>query len=150
MKQKDIENALLKKEKESQALMVQQRTRIVIAIGFVVLLLIIAALQLYLARRKTKLMNLELEEKVKARTEELEELNKELLQSNDELQRFAFIASHDLKEPLRNMGGFISLIRRRIQQQDYNSLEEFIGFVEKSNLLQTKRDHGKDGPSQRS
>jgi len=133
-KQKDIENDLLKKEKESQGLVIQQRTRIAMGVGLTMVLLGIIAFQLYIARRKTKRMNSKLEDKVMSRTKELEEMNKRLLLSNDELQRFAFIASHDLKEPLRNIGGFITLIKRRIEQKHYESLDEYIQFVEKSNL----------------
>jgi two-component system CheB/CheR fusion protein len=41
---------------------------------------------------------------------ELENVNKDLVQSNDELQQFSFIASHDLKEPLRKISIFSDLL----------------------------------------
>jgi len=132
-KQKDIENDLLKKEKESQSLVIQQRTRIAMGVGLTMILLGIIAFQLFLTKRKAKRINSKLEEMVKNRTKELEETNKRLLLSNDELQSFAFIASHDLKEPLRNIGSFITLIKRRIEQKKYESLDEYIQFVEKGN-----------------
>ena len=53
-----------------------------------------------------KLLRDELEQRVVQRTMELENLNKELQRSNGELQQFAYVASHDLQEPLRKIMTF--------------------------------------------
>ena len=53
-----------------------------------------------------KLLHDELEKMVVQRTVELENLNKELQRSNGELQQFAYVASHDLQEPLRKIMTF--------------------------------------------
>ncbi|GAA3964736.1 sensor histidine kinase [Allohahella marinimesophila] len=50
--------------------------------------------------------NDELEDKVAARTAELNSFSKELERSNRELQDFAYVASHDLQEPLRKIRAF--------------------------------------------
>ena len=44
---------------------------------------------------------------------ELKSANAELEKSNQELEQFAFIASHDLKEPLQTIDSFTSLLRRK-------------------------------------
>ena len=58
-----------------------------------------------------KLFTDELEIKVQQRTKELNSTNEDLLRSNSELTQFAYVASHDLQEPLRKIQTFISRIQ---------------------------------------
>jgi signal transduction histidine kinase len=57
--------------------------------------------------------------------------NKALEKSNILLSRFAFMASHDLKEPLRTIGSFSSLIKRRYHQNLDKDGKEYLGFIQK-------------------
>jgi light-regulated signal transduction histidine kinase (bacteriophytochrome) len=54
-----------------------------------------------------------LEKQVQLRTEELIQSNLQLKQSNQELERYAYVASHDLQEPLRKIRMYSDLLRER-------------------------------------
>lgn len=69
--------------------------------------------------------NLHLEEKVEQRTTEIKHYAEELERSNKELEDFAFVASHDLQEPLRKIRAFGDRLNKNYsanlgeQGQDY-------------------------------
>lgn len=64
--------------------------------------------------------------------EKVELQNKELARANEDLDKFASMASHDLKSPLRNISSFIQLINRKIKKYDDPDLQEYLGFVRTS------------------
>ena len=55
----------------------------------------------------------DLERQVQARTQELQESVQDLKRSNENLQQFAYIASHDLQEPLRKIQSFGDILRTK-------------------------------------
>ena len=54
----------------------------------------------------------------------------ELNQAVRELEQFAYITSHDLQAPLRNISGFSQLLTRRYSNQLDGDAQEFLGFID--------------------
>ena len=55
--------------------------------------------------------------------------NKELNLANKELERFAYIASHDLKTPLRTIVSYLDLIEKKIKTGDLKDIQMYIDFA---------------------
>ncbi|MGH9722229.1 MAG: sensor histidine kinase [Bryobacteraceae bacterium] len=81
------------------------------------------------AAEKIQQLNEHLEERIRERTEDL-------LRSNEELQQFAYIASHDLREPLRTVSVFTQLPAKRYGDSGGDAGELISTIVENSKRME--------------
>lgn len=77
--------------------------------------------------QEQKLVAYELEQQVLSRTEQLTASNLDLQRSNENLEKFAYIASHDLQEPLRKIQSFGDILKNQHGAQ----LGEGISYLER-------------------
>ncbi len=123
--QQDIEETNLKLRLDRQRLWLG-----LVAISLVVVALMVAlVLNRYWVVRR---LNLRLEERttqIESQNQAISASNDRLLRSNKELKEFAYIVSHDLKEPLRMIGSYVTLIERRYSEMIDEEGQEFFDYA---------------------
>ena len=136
---------LARRLQESEASARTTRAVIVIGDGLGLLFLCLAGIvvrqeieQRKRAEENVRELNAGLEQRVAERTLELAERAKDLTRSNSELQQFAYVASHDLQEPLRMVASFTQLLAKRYREKLDDDARGFINYaVDGATRMQT-------------
>ena len=132
IKERERENQILKNQATADKKQIKNQQYIYLSTSLIALLGLGLAFLFYKTSRIGKEYSEKLELAIDKRTKELQDANAELKNSNYELERFAFIASHDLKEPLKNVISFSELIQKEVKKNPVNSrLIDYANFVEK-------------------
>jgi two-component system CheB/CheR fusion protein len=76
-----------------------------------------------------KMTEIRLENRVAERTKELKQLNEQLEKSNSELEQYAYVTSHDLKEPLRKIQTYYNLITAKYLTQLEPEVAEYLNKI---------------------
>jgi signal transduction histidine kinase len=133
---KEAENKKLTAQSLQNQLIIQRQRLQNYALLAGIAAMIALSFTLYKAFKRKKDYNDILEQEVLRRTQQLnisnnnlKSFNFQLEQTNKELERFAYIASHDLKAPLRNIISFTNLIERKLANSEDTDLREYLRFV---------------------
>ena len=96
---------------------------LIAVLGIVVALLATAAISLARSAQRRALLIAD------QMTADLQASETELARSNEELERFAFLASHDLQQPLRTVNGFLQLLQLRHGDELKGRAKEYVEYA---------------------
>ncbi len=102
------------KLRENKLTLAAASTISVVAVGFLLFIVFMRGAN----NKNLKLKNLAIHQQ-----------NQKLEESNEVLRQFAYASAHDLKEPLRNIGSFVTLLQRRYTKDLPEEAQEYMGFV---------------------
>lgn len=119
----DFRYGLVKKEREKQQTEIRQgRFRLVLVLGFGLLAAVGMGFLVRMRRRTNSVL--------RQKNEAIREQNVRLEESNKFLHQFTYAVAHDVKEPLRSISGFLSLLERRHPEKLASSGKEYVSFVQ--------------------
>ncbi|MEL6864917.1 MAG: ATP-binding protein, partial [Bacteroidota bacterium] len=111
-----------KSEKEIHTLQLRQNQ--IMFLGFLILFGVVILFLVSILAIRGKSANV-----LKRKSKEIQIQNVKLKESNEVLKQFAYVAAHDLKEPLRNIGSFVNLLKKRYGSNFNSEAQEYMGFV---------------------
>lgn len=134
LKETEMQNTLYELEKKEESLRslkdsleaqkeADKRVRSGFIVASVTLLALVAVLLWFsISQRRTNQMLKQLNQRIEVQNRKLESYN-------EELRQYASVASHDLKEPLRSIGSFVSIIKLRYTDQLDEQAKEYMNYV---------------------
>ena len=122
-KQEEIE--ALKQGQKLDKLTIDNQKYLVVIFIILALLLSLGAFYLWQQNKQRNKFSSYLQEKIKLKTKDLE-------QANEELRAFNYIASHNIKEPIRSIGNFVGLIKHKLPPHFQEELSEYFLTVKSS------------------
>ncbi|NRA49452.1 MAG: tetratricopeptide repeat protein, partial [Phaeodactylibacter sp.] len=126
------ENNALKLQAEKDQIMLRQQNLMMIGAVLGLLLLALVIGLIYRDLKRKQQYSHELEATVAQRTAELQRANEDLEQVNYELTGFTYIASHDIKEPIRVINSYVGLIQSRLPEQVGLKLKDYFEIIRAS------------------
>lgn len=120
VQKRESEIELLKREERINDLFY----KVILIAGSTIVLLIISLLLFYVYKSQKKYSKTLAE-----KNEKIGQQFRELELANEDLKKFTYVASHDLKAPLRTLGSFAGLLKRRYDKSFDKDGREFLGFI---------------------
>lgn len=132
LEKKNAENIELSLEAQRQKSLARMRANIALIASLITVIILGILYFFNLKYRHKKQLNRQLEATVRDRTAKLEASNLQLKKTVEELRTFGHITSHDLKEPLRNISGFSSLLERKLGPGLDKESGEFLNYIKQN------------------
>ena len=130
VEKKEVEVKLLTEQQKKNEQTIKSRTYLFTASSLFAALIGTLAFFTFLSLRRKAQYSTKLEQEVEERTRDLQKSNRLLQSSNQELERFAYISSHDLKEPLKNINSFTKLIKKESVISNNYKISEYANILE--------------------